>query len=193
MIKIDINMENIYIYIYIKRKHKHTHRHNATWFVLVGRRGFWPRSPRAGERRQMLPAQRTSWRAGPKILRAEMCFDRCFVLLLLEIHNFMRSMGGWRIRVSLFWKSKRFGGSSLATAAGKRCRGLTKGRVRRWEFVLDKHYIRWKKGSQCVCHSIVAVCTGQQYVDKTFSSAQCAVVAAESVSTHYESHVSCKQ
>ena len=50
-----------------------------------------------------------------------------------------------------------------------------------------------KKSSQCVCHSIVAVCTGQQYVGKTFSSAQCAVVAAESVSTHYESHVSCKQ
>ena len=50
-----------------------------------------------------------------------------------------------------------------------------------------------KKGLQCVCHSIVAVCTGQQYVGKTFSSAQCAVVAAESVSTHYETHVSCKQ
>ena len=50
-----------------------------------------------------------------------------------------------------------------------------------------------KKVSRGVCHSIVAVCTGQQYVGKTFSSAQCAVVAAESVSTHYESHVSCKQ
>ena len=54
-------------------------------------------------------------------------------------------------------------------------------------------YSMKKKGLQCVCHSIVAVCTGQQYIGKTFSSAQCAVVAAESVSTHYESHVSCKQ
>ena len=54
-------------------------------------------------------------------------------------------------------------------------------------------YSMKKKASQCVCHSIVAVCTGQQYVGKTFSSAQCAVVAAESVSTPYESHVSCKQ
>ena len=39
--------------------------------------------------------------------------------------------GGRRITASLFWKSKRFGGSSLANAAGKRCRGLTMGRERR--------------------------------------------------------------
>ena len=55
------------------------------------------------------------------------------------------TLRGQRITVSLFWKSKRFGGSSLANAAGKRCRGLTMGRERRWEFVLARHYVRWKK------------------------------------------------
>ena len=48
-----------------------------------------------------------------------------------------------------------------------------------------------KKVSQCVCHSIVAVCTSQQYVGKTFSSALCAVFVADSMSAHYESHMSC--
>ena len=55
------------------------------------------------------------------------------------------TLRGQRITVSLFWKSKRFGEGSLANAAGKWCRGLTMGRDRRWEFVLDKHYVRWKK------------------------------------------------
>ena len=47
--------------------------------------------------------------------------------------------------------------------------------------------------SQCVCHSIVAVCTSQQYVGKICSSALCVVFASDFMSAHYESHMSCKQ
>ena len=52
-------------------------------------------------------------------------------VLPYQVQRLCRRAGISAYQKKLFWKSKRFGGSSLATAAGKRCRGLTMGRVRR--------------------------------------------------------------